>query len=90
MSKINEIKELIDSGSTSDAIRKLDNLLEIDPTNDYLYYLRGNAFRKESNWRKALDNYLEAIAINPESPATEARQMVMDILEFYNKDMYNH
>ena len=29
------------------------------------------------------------MAINPESPATEAHAMLMDILEFYNKDIYN-
>ena len=37
----------------------------------------------------ALNNYLEAIERNPDSPAVHARQMLMDILEFYNKDMYN-
>ena len=31
----------------------------------------------------------EAIALNPDSPAAEARNMVMDILNFYNKDMFN-
>ena len=37
----------------------------------------------------ALNNYLEAIEKNPESPAVNAKKMLMDILEFYNKDMYN-
>ena len=37
----------------------------------------------------ALNNYLEAIDRNPDSPAFEARKMAMDILEFYNKDMFN-
>ena len=37
----------------------------------------------------ALNNYLEAIDLNPESPAVHAREMIMNILEFYNKDMYN-
>ena len=32
---------------------------------------------------------LEAIEKNPESPAVNAKKMLMDILEFYNKDMYN-
>ena len=31
----------------------------------------------------------EAIDLNPESPAQHAYQMAMDILNFYNKDMYN-
>lgn len=37
----------------------------------------------------ALNNYLEAIDRNPDSPAFEAKKMTMDILEFYNKDMFN-
>ena len=37
----------------------------------------------------ALNNYQEAIALDPESPAADARKMVMDILNFYNKDMFN-
>ena len=37
----------------------------------------------------ALNNYLEAIERNPESPAVSARDMIMNILNFYNKDMYN-
>ena len=48
-----------------------------------------NAYRKLGDWQMALNNYLEAIALNPESPAVQARAMAMDILEFYNKDMYN-
>ena len=29
------------------------------------------------------------MAINPESPAANAYRMANDILDFYNKDMYN-
>ena len=37
----------------------------------------------------ALNNYLEAIEHNPDSPALQAKDMMMDILNFYNKDMFN-
>jgi hypothetical protein len=37
----------------------------------------------------AINNYLEAIALDPHSPAVEAKQMLDDILNFYNKDCYN-
>ena len=47
------------------------------------------AYRKMGNWQQALNNYLEAIERNPESPAVSARDMIMNILNFYNKDMYN-
>ena len=59
------------------------------PGKDEAYYLRGNAYRKQGNWQQALNNYQYAIDLNPESPAQHAYQMAMDILNFYNKDMYN-
>lgn len=53
------------------------------------YYQRGNEFRKQGNWQEALNNYMEAIELDPDSPAVEAKQMLEDILNYYNKDMYN-
>ena len=38
------------------------------------YYKRGNEFRKRGNWQEALNNYLEAIALDPDSPAAEAKK----------------
>ena len=34
-------------------------------------------------------NYLEALSINPDSPARQALDIANEILDFYNKDMYN-
>ena len=52
-------------------------------------YERGNAFRKQGNWQEAINCYIEAIELNPDSPAVEAKVMLDDILNFYNKDAYN-
>lgn len=84
------IKALISQGNIDEALRSLDALLTADsPCKDELYYLRGNAYRKQGNWQQALNNYRYAMDINPESPAAEAHRMVMDILNFFNKDMFN-
>ena len=53
------------------------------------YYQLGKRFRKEGNWREAINNYIEAIELDPESPAVEAKKMLDDILGYYCKDMYN-
>lgn len=53
------------------------------------YYLQGNEYRRQGNWQQALNCYLESIALDPQSPAVEAKQMLDDILNFYNKDAYN-
>lgn len=90
MEQLNTIKELINQGGVEEAIRQLDKMLQTElPRKDEAYYLRGNAYRKQGNWQQALNNYRYAIDLNPESPARHAHQMVMDILNFYNKDMYN-
>lgn len=88
---VKKAKELMEAGKIAEAIRHLDDTLGTPELSqaDELYYLRGNAYRKQGNWQMALNSYLEAIALNPESPAVHARAMIMDILEFYNKDMYN-
>lgn len=88
--KLNEIKKLIAEGSTETAIDQLNQLINQKPEcAAEAYYLLGNAYRKQGDWQGALNNYQEAIALNPESPAAEARNMAMDILNFYNKDMFN-
>lgn len=88
--KLNDIKQLINDGDTETAIGLLTDFITTNVEGiDIAYYLMGNAFRKQGNWQGALNSYHEAIQINPESPAADARAMVMDILNFYNKDMFN-
>lgn len=70
-------------------IRKLDIDIAAHPTDDNLFYKRGNAYWKLQDWKQCLDNYTEAIRLNPDSPAVSMRNMVRDILQFYNKEMYN-
>lgn len=91
---LQDIKRQINQGETEQAIETLTRLIWNAETTagsltDEPYYLLGNAYRKMGNWQQALDNYLEAIERNPESPAVSARDMIMNILNFYNKDMYN-
>lgn len=83
------IRQLIYDGKIDEAIRVLDEIIASDSTSDEAYYLRGNAYRKLGNWQQALNNYLAAMELNPDSPAHQAYRMVIDILDFYNKDMYN-
>ena len=52
-------------------------------------YERGNAFRRQGNWQQAINCYIEAIELNSDSPAVEAKAMLDDILNYYHKDAYN-
>lgn len=53
------------------------------------YIEQGDLSWKEQDWKRCLDNYTEAIRINPYSQAVAKREMVMDIIKFFNKDMLN-
>lgn len=53
------------------------------------YYRHGNECRQRGDWKHAIENYNEAIELDPQSPAVEAKQMVENILDFYCKDIYN-
>ena len=85
-----EIKREIESGKTESAMEHIDCLLENGHASDArLHYLKGSAYMKKGDWRGAINCFLESEELDPESPAKEAREMLYDILEFYNKDMYN-
>ena len=53
------------------------------------YYQFGNEARKRGLWHEAINHYIQAIALDPDSPAVEAKRMLDDIMAFYCKDMYN-
>ena len=53
------------------------------------FYVQGNEFRRKGDFAEAIRCYNEAISIDPESPAVQAKEMLNDILNFYCKDFYN-
>jgi len=52
-------------------------------------YAQGNEYRRQGRWADAINSYIQAIELDPDSPAVEAKQMLEDIMNFYNKDAYN-
>ncbi len=53
------------------------------------WYQKGNEARKQSQWHEAINCYIQAIELDSDSPAVEAKRMLEDIMAYYNKDMYN-
>jgi Tetratricopeptide repeat. len=53
------------------------------------YYREGNTLRQQGNFPAAMNSYMEAIALDPDSPAVEAMKMLEEIMNYYCKDMYN-
>ena len=84
------ISSLLEQNDADGAIAELERWSALGgEMDDGLYYLLGNAWRKKGNWQMAMNNYLEAVNLNPESPAVQALEIAEEILAFYNKDMYN-
>ena len=85
-----KVRDLLEASQADDAIALLEKFRQGGgEMTDTLFYLQGNAWRKKGNWQMAINNYLEAVALNPESPAKQALEIANEILAFYNKDMYN-
>jgi tetratricopeptide (TPR) repeat protein len=90
MSGLESAEALISEGKVDEAIAALREFIATSEVpSDRAYYLLGNAYRKKGDWQGAINNYLEAMDINPDSPARNAYRIANDILDFYNKDMYN-
>ena len=53
------------------------------------WYEQGNALRKQGRFGEAINCYIQAIELDPDSPAVEAQRMLDDIMAYYNKDNYN-
>ena len=84
------IQENIQNGEVHESIDTLRKLLNSESTNqDKIHYLLGNAYRKLGNWQLAMNHYQYALDLNPHSPASTAKSMLIDIMNFYNKDMFN-
>ena len=85
-----EIKALIDQDKVDQAMQELDEIIAQDDKQEIAFYLKGNIYRKKQDWQNAINYYSQAIELNPSSPANDARDMCIEILNFFNTDMYNH
>ncbi|WP_294178017.1 tetratricopeptide repeat protein [uncultured Coprobacter sp.] len=80
------IKKLIAENRLEEAIELLNRRIEQNEKDDEAYYLLGNIFRKKGDWKQATFYYLSATEINPESPAKQAQEVLVDIQNFMNPD----
>lgn len=72
-----------------EAIEALTAFLERFPGNDEALTLRGQKHWILNHRRDAINDYLSALKINPESRAGMLLDYANSILDFYNKDLLN-
>lgn len=72
------------------AIGDYTALIEAAPeASDEPYVERGMLYWKLGKRAEAINDYNEAIRINPSSRAVQVKEATYSILDFYNKDLYN-
>ena len=72
-----------------EAIPLLDNYLIHNPNDDEALTIRGLKHWSLNHRKEAINDYLQALKINPESRAKMALQFANSILDYYNKDLLN-
>ena len=60
---LEQAKDLIISGSTQEAIKKIKESLKMDSKNPYAYFLLGNAYYGQGDYEESINNYKNAITL---------------------------
>ncbi len=86
---IQQLKENIKGLPYEEAVSRLDAYIVENPGDDEALTMRGMKHWGASKRSLAINDFLAAIRINPDSRAKEAHKAANEILDFYNKDFYN-
>ena len=89
---ISELRESIKGLSGNEAVKALTDYIDANPNSENLdeaLTMRGMKYWGMQNRSAAINDYLAAIRLNPESKAVQALKAANEILDYYNKDLYN-
>ena len=93
MKKLETVKELLKNSHVEEALQALSAIERQGgmprQAMGRVYFLRGNAYRQLGDWRRAINNYLSAIELDPDGPAVEAYRAAQQVLAFYDHNLYN-
>lgn len=83
---IEEAKNIPDADK---AIEALGEIIAADPKAEEAFIQRGMRYWSLNRRSAAINDYLAAIRLNPDSRAKVLLQSANTILDFYDKDLYN-
>lgn len=90
MTDYEQLKQQVDAAAdAAAAIDIITDYLKTHPTDDEALTLRGMKHWSLGDRSNAINDYLAALRINPDSKAKLAMKATYDILDFYNKDLFN-
>lgn len=87
-----QLKESLRGLTADEAVARLSEYIEANPEAkdlDEALTLRGMKYWGMQKRSLAINDYLAAIRHNPESKAVQALKAANEILDYYNKDLYN-
>lgn len=84
-----ELKAKCQDMDADKAVATISDYLKEHPNDDKALTLRGMKYWSLGDRSQAINDYLAAIKINPDSQAKMLMKSTYDILDFYNKDLYN-
>lgn len=84
-----DLNNLIVNLSPEDAIERLTQHIHTSPDEEEAFILRGKILWSLNRRREAINDYLAAIRLNPQSKARLLLDYANSILDFYNKDLLN-
>ena len=70
-------------------LARLTSEIAANPADDNLYYQRGRLYWRLGHKSQAISDYERAVALNAASPAAAALTIARDVMNFFNKDLYN-
>lgn len=84
-----ELKEKTQLMDADKAIAEITEYLKVNPRDTDALTLRGMKNFGAGNRATAINDYLAALEIDPDCSAKLALQSANEILDYYNKDLYN-
>lgn len=84
-----QIKSKIKSLDYEAAITFLTDYIAAHPDDDEAYTMRGMRYWGAMKRSLAINDYLSAVRINPDSRAAQALKAANEVLDYRNKDLYN-
>lgn len=90
MSELEKLKDDIRRGlDPQQGLDRLTAYIAAHPDDDEALTARGMQYWSMGDRAQAINDYLAAIRLNPDSKAKMALKATNDILDYYNKDLYN-
>lgn len=89
MDNIEQLKAACSEMEPAKAVETITAYLADHPDDEEALTLRGMKYWSLGDRSQAINDYLAAIRINPDSKAKMLMKSTYDILDFYNKDLYN-